>query len=314
MAALYRPQIVRPGLSLWSAAFGPAGWTTGDLDSSGVSAAPGWYPDPGGRRGAFRYWDGRSWSATTQPGPRRPGGRSAESSAPAGSPRRRVGWLVGGVALLVAIVVLGVLAVRFVGGALEVGPFTPGNPSSDVCPPPNPASPSPQPADGRVHGGRLSYPTLGDPWDPPAPESRISFGRGVLRQYEEVERGDYGRYSSWGAAVLVGELVAGDGFFTPRDGAAIVIKCVTGTFYGDTEVTREDYKNTAIKVDGHDAWIIESNLGFDVPNLQAKHELLIVVIVDTRDGAAGLFLASVPENAPQLVAPARQALAQLRVD
>ena len=145
-------------------------------------------------------------------------------------------------------------------------------------------------------------------------EYRVAFGRGVLRQYDEVETGDFGRFSSWGAAVLVGELVAGDGFFTPRDGAAIVVKCVTGTFYGDTEVTRDDQKNAATEVDGHDAWIIESNLGFDVPNLQAKHELLIVVIVDTRDGAAGLFFASIPENAPQFVAPARQALAQLRVD
>lgn len=218
-------------------------------------------------------------------------------------------------ALLVAIVVLGVLAVRAVGGALGGGPFLPGGePSSDVCPPADPASPSPQPTDGRVHGGRLSYPALGAPWGAPVPEDRVAFGRGVLQQYVETENGQFGQFTSWGAAVLVGELVAGDGFFTPKDGAAIVVKCVTGTFYGDTEVTRDDQKNAAITVDGHNGWIIESNLGFDVPGLQAKHELLIVAIVDTRDGAAGLFYASVPENAPQLVGPARQALADLRVD
>jgi hypothetical protein len=222
---------------------------------------------------------------------------------------------VAGIALLLAVVVLGVLAVRAVEGVLGGGPLGPaGNPSSDVCPPADPESPSPQPADGRVHGGRLSYPTLGPPWRAPVPEDRVAFGRGVLQQYVEVEKGDFGRFESWGAAVLVGELVAGDGFFTPRDGAAIVVKCVTGTFYGDTEVTRTDQRNAAITIDGHDGWIVESNLGFDVPGLQAKHELLIVVIVDTRDGAAGLFFASVPENAPQLVAPARQALANLRVD
>ena len=66
--------------------------------------------------------------------------------------------------------------------------------------------------------------------------------------------------------------------------------------------------------EGRDAWIIESDLGFDIPGLQAKHELLIVVIVDTGDGAAGLFYASVPENAPQLVAAARLSLAALSVD
>ena len=39
---------------------------------------------------------------------------------------------------------------------------------------------------------------------------------------------------------MVGELVAGDGFFEPKDGAEIVLRCVTGTFYGDAEVTRND--------------------------------------------------------------------------
>ncbi len=232
----------------------------------------------------------------------------------AATKRRPVGWIIAGVAVLVVFVVLVVLAVRVVGSALGGDPVFPGqNPSEDICPTANPGSAPPQPADGRVHGGRLSYPQLGSPWGPPQPEFRVAFGRDVMQQYVEVEKGDFGQFSSWGAAVLVGELVAGDGFFTPRDGAAIVVKCVTGTFYGDTEVTRDDRRNAATKVDGHDAWIVESNLGFDIPGLQAKHELLIVVIVDTGDGAGGLFYASIPENAPQLVAPAREALAGLRV-
>jgi hypothetical protein len=54
-------------------------------------------------------------------------------------------------------------------------------------------------------------------------------------------------------------------------------------------------------------------LGFDVPGIRAKSERLIVVIVDT-GGDAGLFYASIPENAPELVRPARDALAALRVD
>ena len=232
---------------------------------------------------------------------------------PAAPPERRIGWIIGLVAVVVAVVVIAVLAVRVVGGALG-GPLFPGqDPSQDICPTANPGSPAPQPNDGRVHGGRLSYPTLGAPWRAPQPETRVAFGRDVLQQYVEIESGDFGQFSSWGAAVLVGELVAGDGFFTPREGAAIVVKCVTGTFYGDTQVTRDDKRNAALKVDGRDAWIVESELGFDVPGLQAKHELLIIVIVDTGDGAGGLFFASIPENAPQLVAPARQALAGLRV-
>jgi hypothetical protein len=93
-----------------------------------------------------------------------------------------------------------------------------------------------------------------------------------------------------------------------------VVKCVTGTFYGNAVVTRDDQRNSAVKIDGHDAWEIESQLHYDVPGVEAKQELLIVVVVDTGAGAAGLYYASVPENSPQLVQPARRALAALRVD
>lgn len=51
-----------------------------------------------------------------------------------------------------------------------------------------------------------------------------------------------------------------------------------------------------------------------MPGIQARSELLIVVVVATGAGTAGLFYASIPENAPQLVQPARDALAALTVD
>ncbi|HJY46519.1 MAG TPA: DUF2510 domain-containing protein, partial [Propionibacteriaceae bacterium] len=37
-----------------------------------MSANPGWYPDPGGGKGLFRYWDGKAWSAATSPNPSAP--------------------------------------------------------------------------------------------------------------------------------------------------------------------------------------------------------------------------------------------------
>ena len=37
--------------------------------------------------------------------------------------------------------------------------------------------------------------------------------------------------------MLVGELQAGDGFFTPEQGSQIVVKCILGEFYGNAEVT-----------------------------------------------------------------------------
>lgn len=212
--------------------------------------------------------------------------------------------------MVVVVVVVAVLVVQRIGTEVLGPGLGNGQSSADVCPPAQTASPDAQPNDGRVYGGRLSYPRLGAPWSAPRPEYDVAFGRQVLMQSVEIERS---AGQSWLAAVLVGELVAGDGFFSPEDGAAIVVRCVSGTFYGNSEVTRDDQVNRALKVDGRDAWVIESQLGFDVAGIQAKRELLIVVIVAVGDGTAGLFYASIPENAPQLVKPARDALAALQV-
>ncbi|MFZ1412404.1 MAG: DUF2510 domain-containing protein, partial [Micropruina sp.] len=32
----------------------------------------GWYPDPGGQPGMYRYWTGSSWSAAVTPNPQQP--------------------------------------------------------------------------------------------------------------------------------------------------------------------------------------------------------------------------------------------------
>ncbi len=291
-------------------------------------SAAGWYPDPGNQPGAYRYWDGHGWTnqLTTQPGgaptppptgptgPLGPPGTPGPAPLPPGTPAKRSGrgWLIGLIAVAVVLVVLVVLAVRGLGGVLGGLPGVPGgDPSADVCPKPEASStPTPQPNDGRVHSGPLSYPRLSSPWGPPQPESDVPFGRDVLQQFVQTEQTSS---LTWGAAVMVGELVAGDGFFEPKDGAEIVLRCVTGTFYGNAEVTRNDTKSQAMTVDGHDAWIMESDLSFSIPELEATNELLTVVIVDLENGSAGLFASSVPGNSPQYNEPAQQAMEGLQV-
>ncbi|MDN5762308.1 MAG: DUF2510 domain-containing protein [Microlunatus sp.] len=282
-------------------------------------SAPGWYPDPGGQPGLHRYWDGHSWTnqLSSQPAP------AAGGTTPLGAPpnpthtvpsqRSGRGWLIALIAVAVAVVVVVVLAVRGLSSAMGGVPGLPGgDPSADVCPKPETSStPAPQPGDGRVHSGQLSYPQLPAPWGAPAPEYQVPFGRDVLQQFVQTEKTPT---ISWGAAVMVGELVAGDGFFAPKDGAEIVLRCVTGTFYGDAAVTRHDTRSQAMTVDGHDAWLMESDLSFSIPGLEATNELLTVVIVDLKDGSAGLFASSVPGNTPEYNAPARQAMKGLRVD
>jgi Protein of unknown function (DUF2510) len=348
-----------------------------------VSAKAGWYPDPGGGQGLFRYWDGKAWSAATSPDPSAPpptqgligvgtapqgGQQSGESGQPtsgqggqAGSgqsgqagygqggqagygqgaqasygqstydpsssayanyqelekKKSSIGWWIAGAALVIVIAVVAVFAIRAVTGGdtgTTGGPV--GQPSQDVCPAQNTASPEPStthPADGRVHGGPVSYPMLGPPWAAPQGENRVPFGSDVQSQLVLVEPNYDSQGNNWVASVLVGELQAGDGFFTPEQGAQIVVKCILGAFYGNNPVNSNVKVNEKTTIDGHEGWLVESQLTFDIEGLETKGELLIVAIVSAGN-RSGLYYASIPDTTPELVQPARDSLANLQVD
>jgi len=227
-----------------------------------------------------------------------------------------VGWWIAGAALVIVIIVVAVLAIRAVtGGSGSTSGVPSGQPSQDVCPAevtPS-AEPSSDPADGRVHGGPVSYPMLGQPWSSPQGDSRVPFGSDVKSQVVLVEQDYDGNGSNWVASVLVGELQAGDGFFTPEQGSQIVVKCILGKFYGNNPVKSDVKVNEKTTIDGHEAWLVESQLSFDITGLKTKGELLIVAIVSAGN-RSGLYYASIPDTTPELVQPARDALKNLKVE
>jgi hypothetical protein len=129
-----------------------------------------------------------------------------------------------------------------------------------------------------------------------------------------TDQTDYdGNGSSWVASILVAELMAGDGFYTPEQGAQIVVRCILGEFYGNNAVASDVQVSKALTVDGHEGWLVESKLSFDIPGLVAKGELLIVAVVNA-GATSGLYYASIPDTQPELVKPARDSLAALKVD
>jgi hypothetical protein len=296
-----------------------------------MSAPPGWYPDPAGAPGRFRFWDGQGWGAATtdRPDANMPPQQplASRSATPVGggipptnaarvpaTPRRRLwGWWLGAAAVLVAIVVVGVLVVRAVGGSI-LSPNTGEDPGQESCPTAiSTSSPTSRVSDGRVHSGLLSYPRLAPPFTAPVPDERTPFGHDVQSQQAEVERSTDGG-TIWVAWALIARLLAGDGFYGPEQGAGVVADCVVALFYDNHEINRTDTRREAITVDGHDAYLIESHLTFDIPGIKAKGETMIVVVVDVgTNGEAGLFYGTIPDNAPQFLPPIRAALADLQV-
>ncbi len=141
----------------------------------------------------------------------------------------------------------------------------------------------------------------------------MPFGRDVAAQTVTTEA-DYQPGSLWEASILVGELVSGDGFFSPQQGSEIVTKCVLGVFYGDAKVARDDKINKATKVDGKEAWLLRTHLSFNIKGLKAKGEEVIIVIVATAPGEASLYYASIPDNSPPgLLKTAESLVGKLKV-
>lgn len=279
----------------------------------------------------FRYWDGRVWSAAVSPdasAPPPPGSTAPGAGGPQAGPtspgvegetgRRGAGlWIGAGVAVVVLVLVV-VFAVRSVGGeSAGDGHGDPAPPPvEETCPVNNPVEETPvqHPADGRVHGGALSYPRLDQPWSSVHTEYRVPFGRDANVQAVTTEP-NYEPGMNWQASVMVAELYAGDGFFAPEEASGIVVKCILGAFYGDNQVTRQDKVDEARALEGNDGWYLETTLSFDIPGLEATSEEVMIWIVQTSTLSSSLFYASIPTNSPPGVEDdARRVMGQLRVE
>lgn len=293
-------------------------------------SSAGWYPDPGGSPGKYRWWDGQQWTPSLTANPASPppihpdlpmqaAQPSPYAAATVETPRRgrAVATVIIAGVVFIALVAGAIWAINRISGGIFGGGPAPVNPTTDVCPnepsiTESPLTPTAQPA-GRVRGGQLSYPQLGEPWGAPTEETRVPFGRDVIGQ-DVMLHPNFDGQMSWVASVDVGELVAGDGFFSPEQGAEIVTRCVIGVFYGNAEVSRTDVVNRATTVDGYDAWEVEMHLGFSIPGLDETGETAIIVIVSTSLESSSIFYASIPDSRPDLLETARQVQGQLQVE
>jgi Protein of unknown function (DUF2510) len=288
--------------------------------------SPGWYPDPAGTPGSFRYWDGSQWSTVTADLPHRPQpGKGAstppsESGSPAGpSRKRRLAVIIGVFAVVLTTVVA---ATVFAGGLRQVvstsaptstpsglddsSPTPTATPTTSAsatptpkalvrCPRGDPILRAAHPIDGRVHGGNLSFeeqPTF----ESAAIETRFSFAYDVLQQSVVVSQNP-----PWIAQLAVGQLRGKDGFVNdPRNTVESLAQCViTGNMYNPYLPTRTDIRSESLSIDGRSGWLIDTEITVDRPDLQVKGDHVIFLVV--RDGENwGFFFGAVPLGNAQL--------------
>ena len=256
----------------------------------------GWYPDPGGAPGQFRYWDGTVWSAVTTHNP------GAPPPAPGSVPSRRRGWWIA-VAALVVVLAIGLVVALLRGGAAPTagpepsatvsvgtdsspipgppessGPIPTPAPSSgepgptrDYCPPGEPTFRQDHPTDKRIHGGGLSF-----------PQQR---GWSSESEYELSWAFDVGAQQAPGgsAAYAVGALSVVNGFEQPEQAAALVVACTASVTFFPGFQSRQDLAAEAVTVDGQTGWRIRTDIQGKDPRLGedgAYGWILEVVVVD----------------------------------
>ena len=289
-------------------------------------AIPGWYIDPAGTPGRFRYWDGQQWSAGTTADPRDPPPRPARGSAPrpARTARSRTPLIIGVVVaavLLVAAIAIAVIVRQpaTVNPPVSSAPATippesagPGGPAatpqpSTPCPVGDPTIRQPPVGDDRIHGGGLSFPQQPNYLvDGPRPD--LSWAYDVSSQSRPVD-------PTWSSSFAVGALLTADGFETPKRAAALVMACTAPSpmYVGFTD--RTDLTTRAVKVDGHPGYAIRSEIRVNDPSTTQTGDVVEVIVVDgDSPESLGMFWACVPLGDPVALAQLDEVVRQLRVD
>lgn len=282
---------------------------------------PGWYPDPGGVPGRLRYWDGRQWTAEIR-----------TESGPAGVGRRVL--LLGAVAVAVVVLVaLAVVVVRSrtairdphpptstISGWNDSSPTASADPTRSTGPTaePNPttcgtADPARRrhyPADGRRHGGGISFLQPATGW-----ADGDAMSRYLAPWAYDVSGVQQAIRPEWILVMMVGEIPTGKSFRTPEQAAHAIVKCVTAPpFYADIKAQQQVF-DRPVRLDGASGWSLRVRLQITDPDAGGLDDLIDVVVLDTgADGRLAFFFGDVPPRDQARVSLLDRTIAGIGVD
>jgi len=272
-----------------------------------VMADGGWYPDPSGAAGRFRYWDGASWSDTTTTDPlhAKPpiGGGGTQPSKNGNN-----GWIVALVVLAVITAIVTVVVLCGTGGStLSNGatedtnsstptvsawdetstPTTPPPPINSggemvACPLTNATGNTPQVA-GKLTADTLSV-SLISGWT--VDTMWLDSVYDTHAQVDDV-------YPGWMSNIAVGLLSQADGFVNISTSAQQMMQCFASSGYYDQFTGRKDLiAGEQIDISGHPAWHIQSEIFVSGQKVPGDVTDIIVVDLGPDKDHLGIFFSS----------------------
>ena len=123
------------------------------------------------------------------------------------------------------------------------------------CPVGDPGARQTYPADGRIHGGDLSFPAQPG-WDPSRHTSGLSWAYDVDGQDLTIE-------PEWFAMFAVGALSVVDGFEQPTQAAEAVMQCTATSDFYEGFTGRKDLHAKAMTISGRPAWSVRAEIYVD---------------------------------------------------
>lgn len=268
-------------------------------------STPGWYPDPAGEPGEFRYWDGQSWAPTTSP-------------SPAGVPldtrpeRRSTPWLIGGAILVLTVALIWWLLSGGGGGGVPIVEDTnsssptisawdekkptsappveaPSNGTLVDCPQTSTGSANREPVNGWIMGGGMKYQAVPG-WS--VSEMPLPWMHDDTSQVDEVYSGTM---TGWISNTTIGALDIGDGFTDPKTATFQVLSCFATSVYYTGYTGREDLLSEEFNVGGHTGWHLKSAIYVNISDLpQVEGDWVDIVVVDLGEPESfAVFMSSV---------------------
>ena len=283
-----------------------------------VAPRPGWYPDPAGAAGLYRWWDGDSWAEVTSDSAQAPPPLPVETEAGAGATRRRASPLR-------VVVVLTLGFALFVSASIGLGLVIWRDSSNTAqrtlgAPAGLPSGGGTDPVgylDERTRTATIGPASLTMPGDPYVLSPDPMAVRGALDLLFWASAPVHVRYDGkhdWSSGVLLGRVATpGNAGDLQTDGTRALHRLSQAIFdRHPTELKGMTSKQRM--VDGQPAMLFSAQVHYSVDRLPSRYDTVTALLVRLDDGSLIMAASSVPNDADSDVArQANDALGTLTV-